>query len=211
MCPSNEKLNDKIILITGATGGIGHEIIKEFCSRSVGQLILACRDLQKAAELKTNLLKLYPHIKIDIRHLDLASIKSTRQFAESIQNDFNRIDVLINNAGGKFKLNKTIDNFDENIQVNYLSHFLLTCLMLPMLKKSAQGRVINVTAHAYTTVKFNEANVLNSYEHNENNAFAISKLAVVASSIYLAKTLKGKWILTFHTFLFRCMCIVFKM
>lgn len=191
MCPSNQQLNDKIIILTGSTGGIGFEIAKELCTRSVAHLILACRNLKKAAEIKNALIKVNANVIIDIRHLDLESMQSVRQFTQTIQNDFQKIDVLINCAGGKFKIKQTTDGFEQNVQINYLSQFLLTYLLLPLLKKSVQGRVINFTAHAYTSVKFSENNTLNSFEDDDNTAFAISKLAIVSSSIYLAKRMKG--------------------
>lgn len=191
MCPSNQQLNNKVIILTGSTGGIGIEIAKELCTRSVAHLILACRNLKKAAEIKNALIKINAKVIIDIRHLDLESIQSVRQFAQTVQNDFPKIDVLINCAGGKFKIKQTSNGFEQNVQVNYLSQFLLTYLLLPLLKKSIQGRVINFTAHAYTSVKFTANNTLNSFEDDDNTAFAISKLAIVSSSIYLAKRIKG--------------------
>lgn len=64
------------------------------------------------------------------------------------------MDILINNAGLTFHpYKKTPDGFETHLQVNYLGHFLLTHLLLPMLKKSKQGRIINVTAHAYSAGK----------------------------------------------------------
>lgn len=191
MCPSGHECDNQIVVMTGATGGIGKEIAKELCTRNVSHLILACRDIRKSFTTKTQLKKLYPNVNIEIREVNLESFDDIRQLAEAIQKDYSRIDVLINGAGGKFSANKTADGCELNMQVNYLGHFLLTFLLLPLLKKSSQGRVINFSAQAYASVKFSGNNLLNSYEQNENDAFALSKLAVVASSVYLARALKG--------------------
>lgn len=193
MCPNqNQKLEQQTILITGATGGIGSEIVKELCQRSVARLILACRDLAKGNKTKEQLKKTFPNVVIDVRRIDLQSLNSVRQFVQSIQNDYQQIDVLINNAGGKFPIGKTVDDFEPNLQVNYLSHFLLTYLLLPLMKQSKQGRIINITAHAYASVKLSGNNsILNCYENDKSNAFALSKCMIVAGSVCLAEQLKG--------------------
>lgn len=181
--------------MTGATGGIGNELAKELCTRHVAHLILACRDIKKSFTTKANLKKLFPNVNIEIREVNLESFDDIRQFAEAIRRDYSRIDVLINGAGGKFPSAKTADGCDLNMQVNYLSHFLLTNSLLPLLKQSAQGRVINFTAHAYASAKFGGNNLLNSAEQSDGrDSFALSKLAVVASSIHLAKALKGMYV-----------------
>lgn len=201
MCPSTGKCDNQIVLMTGATGGIGHEIAKELCERNVRHLILACRDIRKSFTTKTQLKKLYPNVNIDIRELNLESLNEVRQFAAAMRKDYSRIDVLINGAGGKFSTTndaKTTDGYDRNMQVNYLSHFLLTNSLLPLLKQSEQGRIINFTAHAYASAKFSGNNLFGNRSNHSNNAmassddaFALSKLAVVASSIHLAAALRG--------------------
>lgn len=192
VCPSSEKLEQQTIVVTGATSGIGCEIVKELCKRSVANLILTCRDLTKGSKTKEQLLKAFPNVAIDVRLLNLQSLDSVRQFVQSIKKDYCKIDVLINNAGGKFPIDKTVDGFEQNLQVNYLGHFLLSCLLLPLLKQSKQGRIINVTAHAYAAVKLGGINgILNSYENDNGNAFAISKCMIVAGTIGLAQRLKG--------------------
>lgn len=192
MCPCSEKLEQQTIVVTGATSGIGFEIVKELCQRSVAHLIFTCRDLTKGNKIKEKLQKSFPNVAIDVRVLNLQSLDSVRQLVQSIQQDYRKIDVLINNAGGKFPIEKTVDGFEQNLQVNYLGHFLLTCLLLPLLKQSKQGRIINVTAHAYASIKLGGSNgILNSYENDVGNAFAISKCMIVAGTICLAQQLKG--------------------
>lgn len=195
MCPSSGKCDNQIVLMTGATGGIGRELAQELCARNVAHLILAARDIKKSFTTKAHLKKLYPNVHIELREVNLESFADIRQFAEAIRKDYVRIDVLINGAGGKLPATITDDGCERNMQVNYLGHFLLTILLLPLLKRSARGRVINFTAHAYASAKFSGSNLLNgnAEQRSDGDAFALSKLAVVASSVALAKTLKGSY------------------
>jgi NAD(P)-dependent dehydrogenase (short-subunit alcohol dehydrogenase family) len=106
------------------------------------------------------------------------------------------VDILINNAGLTFHpFAKTEDDFETHLQVNYLSHFLLTHLLMPLLKRSKQGRVINVAAHAYMTARMNVDDPLGisnlAPQFHPRDAFAHSKLAVVVSSRKLAEKLKA--------------------
>lgn len=104
------------------------------------------------------------------------------------------MDILINNAGLTFHpFAKTTDGFETHLQVNYLSHFLLTHLLIPMLKKSKQGRVINVAAHAYASGKISiddplcVSNLAPAF--HPRDAFSHSKLSIVMWTRKLAKVL----------------------
>lgn len=107
------------------------------------------------------------------------------------------IDVLINNAGITFHPHeKTTDNFELHLQVNYMGHFLLSQLLLPLLEKSTSGRIINVSAHAYSGGKMTIDDPLNigkwAPAFHARDAFSHSKLAIVLSSRHLAKVLKNQ-------------------
>lgn len=106
------------------------------------------------------------------------------------------MDILINNAGVMYyKFEKTVDKFETNLQVNYLGSFLLTHLLLPSLKKSDNGRIINVSANAYSSAQMGIDDPLNIGNlaplYHPREAFAHSKLAVLLSSKKLAKELKS--------------------
>lgn len=107
--------------------------------------------------------------------------------------DYSKIDIVINNAGVTFHpYKKTEDGFETHLQVNYLSHFLLSYLLIPMLKKSKQGRIINVAAHAYATGKMSIDDPLSNLSTlHPRDAFAHSKLAIVLSNKKMAKLLKS--------------------
>lgn len=199
-CPNTNLIDKQIVIITGGNGGIGIEICKALAGRSA-HIILACKDVEKAEKIIQIIKK---EIKYSIakdcviiaKYLDLRSFDNVKRFVKDFMNEYERLDILINNAGIIFHPNeKTIDGFEIHLQVNYLSHFLLTHLLINHLKKSHNGRIINVSAHAHATAKICYDDPLNigtwSTNFHPREAFAHSKLAIVLSTRYMAKLLKG--------------------
>ncbi|XP_077594504.1 retinol dehydrogenase 13-like isoform X2 [Stigmatopora nigra] len=191
-CPSNAKLSGKTVIITGANTGIGKETAQELAQRG-GRIIMGCRDMEKceaaAKEIRGNTLN--PHVYAC--HLDLASIKSIREFAERIKEKEKRVDVLINNAGVmRCPAWKTEDGFDMQFGVNHLGHFLLTNLLLEKLKECAPSRVINLAslAHIVGEMDFDDLN-WEKKKFNTKLAYCQSKLAIVLFTRELAKRLQG--------------------
>lgn len=204
--PSSNIINKQVVIVTGASGGIGLELAKELCQRSA-HVIMACKDMTKAEEQKQKIIKSQPDAHIECRYMDLKSFDCVRRFVRSIEKDFDKVDILINNAGLIFNAKeKSVDGFEIHLQVNYLSHFLLTSLLLPHLQRAEQGRIINTCAHAYSSAKMTEEDPLNigqwatAYHHRD--AFAHSKLAVILSTQHLAKLLKGTFLRYFISYYF---------
>lgn len=183
--------------------GIGFEVTKELCLRGA-HVIVAARDMKKAEQTVALIKKKQPSATLETRYLDLKSFDCVRRFAKTIAKDFDKVDVLINNAGIIFnKFDKTVDSFESHLQVNYLSHFMLSSLLLPLLKNAVNGRIINMSAHAYASGKIDIDDPLNTGQwapaYHHRDAFAHSKLCILLASKHLAKELKGlvsdhKWI-----------------
>ena len=113
-----------------------------------------------------------------------------------LESEYDHVDTLINNAGLTFNpYTKTRDGFETHLQVNYLGHFLLTSLLIGHLKEAEQGRIINVSAHAYAAGKMTIDDPLNigtwAPAFHARDAFSHSKLAILMASRKLAKELKG--------------------
>uniref|UniRef100_A0A3P9B8I7 Retinol dehydrogenase 13 n=1 Tax=Maylandia zebra TaxID=106582 RepID=A0A3P9B8I7_9CICH len=192
-CPSKATINEKTVVITGANTGIGKETARELARRG-GRIIMGCRDMEKceAAAKEIRGKTLNPHIYA--RRLDLASMKSIREFAERIKQEEPHVDILINNAGVmRCPQWKTEDGFDMQFGVNHLGHFLLTNLLLDKLKESAPSRVINLAslAHIVGKLDFEDLN-WEKKKFDTKQAYCQSKLANVLFTRELAKRLQGK-------------------
>ncbi|KAG5855540.1 hypothetical protein ANANG_G00050120 [Anguilla anguilla] len=191
-CPSKAKIKGKTVVITGANTGLGKETARELAKRG-GRIIMGCRDMVKceaaAREIRGQTLNSHVHA----RHIDLASIKSIREFADRINQEEEHVDILINNAGVMRCPNwKTEDGFEMQFGVNHLGHFLLTNLLLEKLKSSAPSRVINLSslAHIMGEMDFNDLN-WERKKYDTKQAYCQSKLANVLFTRELAKRLQG--------------------
>lgn len=145
-CKCTDKMENKVVLITGSNTGIGYETAKDLAKRGA-RVILACRDEKKGTAARDRIIESTGNQQVTYKHVDLASFASVREFAEDILKSEPRLDVLINNAGtgnaGNFL---TGDNIPFEAQVNHFSPFLLTVKLLPLLKASAASRIINVSS-----------------------------------------------------------------
>ena len=180
----------KTVLITGANTGMGLQTaINLACSNT--KVILGCRNLRAGSEAAKIITKSTKNRGVIVYELDLASFTSIHRFASTI-NEREQVDTLINNAGVfMLPLRRTSDNIEMHFGVNYLGHFLLTNLLLEKLKKSASGRIINITANVprYPAINFDDINSEKSY--NRIQAVVQSKQALLLFTKFLASELKG--------------------
>jgi NAD(P)-dependent dehydrogenase (short-subunit alcohol dehydrogenase family) len=171
-------LKDKVIIVTGGNSGLGFEAVKFYASKGA-TVILACRDIKKGETAKQKIESEKNHVQIDILELDLADMISIRKFSESFRSKYQRLDILINNAGIMVvPYGKTKDGYESQIGVNHLGHFALTGLLFNCLKETSSSRIITISsmAHIAGTMTFN--NLL--YEnggYTPFGAYARSKLA----------------------------------
>jgi NAD(P)-dependent dehydrogenase (short-subunit alcohol dehydrogenase family) len=128
-CRSRKRLDGKVAIITGANTGIGYETALDFARRGA-RVILACRDLSKASKAADLIISETGNRKVEVEKLDLADLDSVRSFANSMNKNLARLDLLINNAGVMdFAGTKTKQGFDIHFGVNHLgigfsNHFL---------------------------------------------------------------------------------------
>ncbi|CAE7536356.1 RDH14 [Symbiodinium sp. CCMP2456] len=194
-------MRGKTILITGATSGLGLWQA-EVLARWNASLILPVRDLKKGQALLERFTQEFPASPAPVvMVMDLGSLQSVRDFAEQYTGP---VDVLVHNAAilGTGELIRTEDGFEECLQVNYLSSFLLTHLLLPRLEQSAAGRIVHVSAKAHewgnlSTQDLRSRKVLDldfpkrrlRMMGNLGGSYADSKLAQVLFSNALARRL----------------------
>ena len=176
------------IIVTGASAGIGTEIARTLAQKG-HSVIMACRNLQKAQQIRDSLIKDTGNHKIEVLPIDLASIRSILDFFELLKNRGCRIKVLINNAGviGK-NYQITRDGIETTVGVNYVGTYLLTRLLIPLLAEG--GRVVNTTSITHRIGRIGD-DFFNSdpQSYSRFSVYPDSKLAVLLFSLELSERL----------------------
>lgn len=172
-------LTGKVIIITGGNSGIGYEAAKEF-ARKGAQIILASRNKNKAKAALSRIQTEIPGSRAEIYQLDLADLKSIKQFTDTFKKKYNRLDVLLNNAGIMMvPYGKTKDGFELQLGTNHLGHFALTGTLIDLLLNTPGARVVNVSSNAHYFGEMDFSNLM--YENGEGysaqKAYGRSKLA----------------------------------
>ena len=191
------ELSDKTIVITGANSGIGLETAREL-ARGGATVVMACRDLARAKAARADIAHSVPGAKLELVSLDLASLASVRACADTLGNQWPRIDVLINNAGlFPFKKQMTEDGFEMQFGVNHLAHFLLTQRLMPALLAAGCPRVVNVASMMHHLGKINFSSFIGEAPYGALKAYAQSKLCNVLFTRELARRHGGDGLLSF--------------
>lgn len=190
----------KNILITGASSGIGFYTAKSLLSLGANLLLIG-RDETKLKNTENYFNQKFPKSKITFYCCDLSNQNKILDLALKIKQDYNYIDVLINNAAcTNSKLTFSKEGIEMQFAVNHLAPFLLTHYLLPLLKKSEQGRIINVNsrAHSRGTMHFNDIFLRKNYSLSK--AYNQSKLANMMFTNFLSHSLQHTNITvnTFH-------------
>ncbi|XP_015603425.1 dehydrogenase/reductase SDR family member on chromosome X [Cephus cinctus] len=174
----------KIAIVTGGSRGIGATVVKMLLQCDM-EVIIACRAPAAGEKAIREIRKSGVNDGIaKVYELDNADLNSVRRFADCIKRDYSRIDVLVNNAGIMFTpYAETKDGFEQQWAINYLSHFLLTSLLLPLLKNGGSpsecARVVNVSSCAHLVGIINFENINYKEQFITSAAYAQSKLAQV--------------------------------
>lgn len=177
--------------MTGANTGLGKATVMELAKRNA-KIYLACRDETKTLAAIEEIQKETNNKNLHFLRLDLSSLAAIRECSKNFHELETRLDVLINNAGVLSPENRTEDNFEFNMGVNQIGHFLLTNLLLDMLKLSASSRIIIVSSQTYMVGSINKDD-FNSEKGFSNVWFhyANSKLANLLFMRELSKKLEG--------------------
>jgi len=189
----NVNLDNKVVVITGCNTGIG-KITAHEISKKGARIIMLCRNTEKADEAATEIRKDTGN-QVDVHKLDLSSLKSVRECAQILLDKEDKIDILINNAGIMTCPEwKTEDGFEMQIGTNHFGHFLLTELLIPLLRKSsATGftpRVVIVSslAHEQGSINWDDVHFQKTPgSYNTITAYGQSKLANVLHATELAR------------------------
>jgi NAD(P)-dependent dehydrogenase (short-subunit alcohol dehydrogenase family) len=187
-------MQGKVIVITGSNVGIGLETAVGVAAQEA-TTVLACRNRQKAEAAAGEVTQRTWNDDVHVVDLDLADLASVRKAADEVLSRWDRLDVLVNNAGGTWSERQlTAQGFEYTFGVNHLGHFYLTNLLLDRLRASAPSRIVSVTSvghhAAWSGMRFADLQSERRYEGME--VYCRSKLANVLFTRELAKRLTGQ-------------------
>lgn len=183
------KLEESIVVITGANSGIGFEIARTLAKKKAC-VIFACKN-QFWGEYAVNKVKLDTgNTNIFYKNVDLSSLDSIHNFTNEFNLQFKNLNVLINNPTIKSDLfSKTVDGFEMNMGVNHLGHFALTGLLLDKIIKTPYSRIITISSLFYRFGKIDFDNMNDKKNFKSNKAYNNSRLANMFFSLELARKL----------------------
>ena len=169
----------KVAIVTGANSGIGYETAKALAEKGA-TVVMACRNRDKARAAVENIQRDVPNAQLPIIRLDLADLESVLDFAAQFESRYDRLDLLINNAGVMIPpYTRTRDGFELQFGANHLGHFALTGLLMDTLLDTPGSRIVNVSSSAHRmgsgTIEFDNLNAEKGY--SASGAYSQSKLA----------------------------------
>ncbi|XP_059223839.1 retinol dehydrogenase 13-like [Stomoxys calcitrans] len=185
------RIDGKVVIVTGSNTGIGKEIALEMAKRGA-HVHMACRNLERCEEARLDIIKQSGNSNVFNRQLDLASLQSVRDFAAKFNQEVDRLDILINNAGIMAPPRMlSADGYELQFAVNHLGHFLLTNLLLDKLKASAPSRIVVLSSMAHTWGRIQKDDINSEKKYSAFSAYGQSKLANILFTRKLAKMLKS--------------------
>jgi NAD(P)-dependent dehydrogenase (short-subunit alcohol dehydrogenase family) len=183
----NETMSGKVCMVTGATSGIGKETARELVRMGARVVIVSSSQVRCAAVVE-EFRKESRNQKVDYLVADLSSQAEIHRLASDFQRRYDRLDVLVNNAGGFFMRRQlSVDGIEMTLALNHLNYFLLTSLLLDMLRSSAPARIVNVSSNAHRGAKIDFDDLQGEHSYSGWRAYAQSKLANVLHAYELAR------------------------
>lgn len=190
----------RVAIVTGANSGIGFETAKALAKKGA-TVVLACRNQAKGEAAAEAIRSETPAGSVPVMALDLASLASVRAFAAEFSSKFERLDLLINNAGVMALPNRleTADGFEMQFGTNHLGHFALTGLLFDLLAKTPDSRVVNVSSGAHQAGRMAWDDLQSEKSYSPFGAYSQSKLANLLFTYELQRRLDRAGIRTMAT------------
>jgi NAD(P)-dependent dehydrogenase (short-subunit alcohol dehydrogenase family) len=184
-------MKDKICMVTGATSGIGKATALGL-ARMGASVVIVARNRTHGEAICTEIAATSGNPKVYALQADLSSQVDIRRLAKDFMSAFPHLHVLVNNAGvAPSRRTLTVDGIETTFAVNYLAPFLLTNLLLDVLKASAPARVVNVAGDFHRKVSLDFDDLMSEKDYNGNRANNRAKLALILFTYELARRLAG--------------------
>jgi NAD(P)-dependent dehydrogenase (short-subunit alcohol dehydrogenase family) len=191
--PATPTPGQQVVLVTGSTSGLGRKVALRLGAGG-SHVIVHGRNRERGMAVVEEINRGEGSARF--YRADFASFDQVRTFAEAILSDYNRLDVLVNNAGtGSYPDERLLseDGHEFRFQVNYLSPFLLTHMLLPMIRESAPSRIVNVSSLAQRPIDWEDVMIENNF--SGGRAYGQSKLAQVGFTFDLHEELEGSGVM----------------
>ncbi|XP_053679326.1 retinol dehydrogenase 14-like [Anopheles nili] len=184
-------MEGKTVIITGANSGIGKETARDLANRGA-RVIMACRNMETAKQAQDEIVKGTGNTNVTVLKLDLSSQSSIREFATEVLRTERKLDVLIHNAGfaETFRKSRSADGIEFTMATNHYGPFLLTHLLIDLLKRSSPSRIVVVASELYRFASVDLAN-LNPVGSLPAYLYYVSKCANIMFTRELARRLEG--------------------
>lgn len=187
-------MKGKTCVVTGANSGIG-----KFTATGLANLgakvVMVCRDEERGRSAREEVISATGNESIDLLIADLSSNRSIRQLADTVLSKYEQLHVLVNNAGAYLgKRTLTEDGLETTFALNHLGYFLLTNLLLDLLKSSAPARIVSVASGAHKGSRINFDDLMGESSYAGFRAYGQSKLANVMFTYELARRLRGTYV-----------------
>ena len=185
------QMQGKVCIVTGSNSGIGKETALALAGMGA-VVVMAVRNRERGERARSEIVEETGNQATDLMICDVSSSESIRRFAREFKEKYDRLDVLINNAGAVFsKRQVTPDGVEMTFAVNYLGPFLLTLELLPLLKASAPSRVINLSSGMHGTGKIDFDDLQSEKGYRGMQAYAKAKLMTTTITYEWARRLEG--------------------
>ena len=184
-------MNGKTVLITGASAGVGLQSAIGLAKLGA-EVVMVGRDEGRTAQAAALVKSQTGNPAISYLLADLSSLKDIRKLAQEFKDKYKKLDVLLNNAGAIFFWRQvSVDGYEMSLALNHLNYFLLTDLLLDMVKAAPAGRIVNVASRGHYRGHLNFDDLQSQHRYNAMQTYCMSKLMNVLFTYELARRLQG--------------------